>query len=306
MRVEVKSVTRRFGRLTALDGLSLDLASGAKVALIGPNGSGKSTLSRILAGMLSYEGEVLIDGLSLSTDRQRLAERIVYVAQAAPQLGATVGEVVQAIASVRRLERAKIAAIADRLEFDLEQVAPKSVRSLSGGMKQKLLLSLAFAAEAGLILMDEPTASLDAKSRTAFYRLVEERARTATLVLCSHRLEEVRHLVDHVVALQDGKLAWQGPLSEYLRHASHSLIEVRARGNETSAWLANRGFHAGGSGDWARVVDQAGSLPLLRDLLSGLDGKLEGVQMRDLDAIDAAAAAGRRPDSSELPTGGPR
>lgn len=291
MRIELRQVSRRFGKLVALNGLDLEIASGRRVALIGPNGSGKSTLTRVLAGMLSCEGDVRVGGLSPLSDRRRLAPRLVYVPQAAPQLGATVREIVQAVASVRRMDPAQIERVGERLDLRIAEVADKPVRTLSGGMKQKLLLAMAFAADAGLVLLDEPTASLDAGTRKAFYKLAAERSNEATVLLCSHRLEEVRHLVDTVVALEDGRLAWQGSVSEFLARSSHALIEVRAPGAEASAWLAERGFQAGAEGAWSRVVVQARSVALLRDLLSGLNGSIDGVRVRDLDAVDSTAGA---------------
>jgi ABC-type multidrug transport system ATPase subunit len=216
VRVELRSVSRRFGRLVALDRLSLEIPSGRRIALIGPNGSGKSTLTRILMGMIRYDGEASIDGMSPHRDRDRLAARLAYVPQTTPQLNATVEEIVSAVAAVRGCGPADVQAIASILDFDLDAVADKPIRALSGGMKQKLLLSLAFATRIGLVILDEPTASLDAPTRAAFFRLIEERTGDATLILCSHRLEEIRHLVDHVVALDEGRLAWQGPLEEWL------------------------------------------------------------------------------------------
>jgi ABC-type multidrug transport system ATPase subunit len=286
VRIELRAVTRRFGRLTALADLSLEIPAGRKVALIGPNGSGKSTLTRVLMGMLSCEGEVRIDGRSPFREREGLAQRLAYVPQAAPQLGATVSEIVSAISCVRGLRPQAVATTAAALGLDLGAVASTSVRALSGGMKQKLLLALAFAADAGLLLLDEPTASLDAASRAAFYRLVEERAGGATLLLCSHRLEEVRHLVDHVVALEEGRLAWQGPLGDYLRGSAHSVIEVQAGALEAGAWLRARGFIPGAAGGWARVVARSESVVLLRELLGSQNGGIEAVQVRDLESID--------------------
>ncbi len=295
MRIELRDLSRRFGRLTALDRLSLEIPSGRRVALIGPNGSGKSTLTRVLAGMLAYDGEARIDGLSPMSDRPRLAQRMVYVPQAAPQLGASVSEIVAAVATVRGLETTAIERTAARLDLDIAAVARKPVKALSGGMKQKLLLSLAFAADAELILLDEPTASLDAPTRAAFYALAEEKGRGATLLLCSHRLEEVRHLVDTVIALEEGRLAWQGPVSEFLSRSSHALIEVRARDSEASDWLRAKAFQPGRAGAWSRLVLQSDSVALLREILSGLNGGIEGIRVHDLDAVDAAAEADRSP-----------
>ena len=286
MRIEIDRLSRRFGRTTALDALALEIPSGRHAALIGPNGSGKSTLTRILTGMLSYEGEVAIGGLDPARDRERIAARLAYVPQAPPQLQASVGEIVDAIAGARRLDRAAIADTAAAFGLDLAEVSRRPVRALSGGMKQKLLLSLAFASEAGLMLLDEPTASLDAASRLVFYRLVRERAASATLLLCSHRLDEVRHLVQHVVVLEEGRLAWQGPIADYLRGSAHSLIEVQASAAPAVAWLRERGFADGGAGEWSRVLTRAEGLDVLRGMFAALDGSLASVRVRDLETID--------------------
>lgn len=288
MRIELRACTRHFGRLRALDGLTLVIPSGRRVALIGPNGSGKSTLTRVLMGMLQCAGEVRLDGLSPHLDRDRLAGRLAYVPQSAPQFGATVREIVAAVSAVRGLDPGRVAAAADALSLDLEEVGAKAVRSLSGGMKQKLLLALAFAARADLLILDEPTASLDAASRAAFYRLMETEAGQATVILCSHRLEEVRHLVDHVVALEEGRVAWEGPLADYLQGAAHSVVELRARPEIPDAWFQRRGFHRGGSGDWARVVVHAEAIPLLREVLTAWNGEIAGVRVRDLETIEAS------------------
>ena len=292
MKIELRSVTRCFGRLRALDDLTLSIPSGRRVALIGPNGSGKSTLTRVILGMLRCEGEVLLDGLSPDRDRRRLAPRLSYVPQSAPQLGATVTEVVTAISAVRRLDASLVAEVAEALQLDLDAVGGKPVRNLSGGMKQKLLLSLAFAADVELLLLDEPTASLDARSRAAFYRLVERHASAATVILCCHRLEEGRHLVDHVVALEEGRVGWEGPLSEYLRGAAHSVIEVQASPGLPAGWFEDRGFHRGGSGDWVRVVVHADAVELVREVVNTWRGRIEAVRMRDLESVDETVAAG--------------
>ncbi len=286
MNIELQSVTRTFGRLRALDNLTLSIPSGRRVALIGPNGSGKSTLTRVLMGMLQYEGEVRLDGLSPGPDRHRLAPRLGYVPQSAPQLGATVGEIVSAVSAVRGLDRKSAARIASDLQLDLDAIEHKAVRALSGGMKQKLMLTLAFAAKAELLILDEPTASLDARSRAAFYRLVESHATEATVILCSHRLEEVRHLVDHVVALEEGRIGWEGPLSEYLRSAAHSVIEVQASSAIPDGWFQHRGFHRGGSGDWATIVVHGDAVRLLREVVNSWNGQIEAVRIRELELVE--------------------
>ena len=87
------------------------------------------------------------------------------------------------------------------------------MRALSGGMKQKLLISLALAAPVSLLILDEPTASLDHAAREAFFRLFDKKAGGATLLLSSHRLDEVRRLVDRVLVLEEGHIALDAPVT---------------------------------------------------------------------------------------------
>ena len=211
MRVEVQEVTKRYGRFTALDRVSFELAAGERMALVGPNGSGKSTLNRALMGLLRYEGEIRIDGTSPREDRLDVARRIAYVPQRAPALAATVRETVRALTRLRGVPTAEVAALAARLSLDLEGVGDRSVRDLSGGMKQKLLLALALTARASLLILDEPTGSLDAGTRERFFPLLDDCAAGASILLCSHRQDEVAGRVDRVLELADGRVRSDAP-----------------------------------------------------------------------------------------------
>jgi len=136
VRVEVREVTKRYGELLALDAVGFALDAGERVALMGPKGSGKSTLNRALMGLIRYEGEIRIDGVSPGEDRLDVARRIAYVPQVAPALAASVRETVRALARLRGMQVAQVAERAATLALDLEAVASRPVRSLSGGMKQ--------------------------------------------------------------------------------------------------------------------------------------------------------------------------
>lgn len=216
MRIELRNVRKRFGRMEALRGLDLDLPAGTRAALVGPNGSGKSTLIRALLGLLACEGEVRLDGRSPFEDRLLTARRLAYVPQTAPQLSASVEEVIHTVAFTRGLSPEAIGGVAARLDLDLAPIRARPFRNLSGGMKQKLLLAAAFAARPALLVLDEPTASLDARARERFHALCAELPAGTTLLLCSHRFEEIRHLADHVIALEDGRVTWDGPARDFL------------------------------------------------------------------------------------------
>jgi ABC-type multidrug transport system ATPase subunit len=183
-------------------------------------------------------------------------------------------------------------------------VLGRPFRALSGGMKQKLLISLAVATRADLYVLDEPTASLDAAARERFFTLFEQRAVGATLVLCSHRLEEIRHLVDHVVALDEGRVVYDGPAAEYLARSAFSLLEVRVDNGKHAGWLKDRGFAQRPGGWWASTVAHDDKMALLARLSDTLGHTLQNVLVRDLEKLETPAGPPTGP-STGLPTGPP-
>lgn len=211
MRIELSGVRRRFGPAEVLRGIDLRIAQGERAALVGPNGSGKSTLIRAILGLISCEGTLRLDGRSPFEERLATARRLAYVPQVAPQLSATVEELIGAVATTRGLPREAAREAADAMGLDVGALRARPFRLLSGGMKQKLLIALALAARPSLYVLDEPTASLDAASRARFFRVFEERARGATLLLCSHRAEELAQLTERIIALDEGRVASDEP-----------------------------------------------------------------------------------------------
>ncbi len=286
MQVEARDLTRRFGSVTALDGVGFTIPCGRRVALVGPNGSGKSTLNRVLMGLLRFEGAVSVGGFSPLEDRLDVSRRIAYVPQIAPNLGVPVFELVRALGGLRGVAPADVAKPALRLGLDLEAVARRPLRGLSGGMKQKLLLALALAAPAALLILDEPTGSLDAWSRDRFFELFAERSAGATVILCSHRLEEVRQLVDHVLLLDEGRLVYDGRVDEFLDSAARSVIEVRVEGAAAEAWLAGRGFRRGAGGWWLRNATPPEKRALISEIGRSLGASLRDLNARDLEALE--------------------
>jgi ABC-2 type transport system ATP-binding protein len=282
MQIELEHVAKSFGKIVALRDVSVAIPSGAKVALIGPNGSGKTTLIRILLGLVEHRGRVALDG---GRARGELARRIAYVPQVAPHMSASVGELVRAVCELRDLDHATVVAAADRLELPILALARREFRALSGGSKQKVLIALALAARPDLIILDEPTASLDAEARGRFLALQRELVGSSTLILCSHRLEEIRSLVDHVVALDEGEVAYDGPAAAYLARRVGTLLELRYRGADPG-WLVARGFAAGADGWWSKSVDRDEKLALVPAALEALGGGLADLSVRDVDLVE--------------------
>lgn len=279
MKLELAHVTKQFGRTTALRDIELTISSGAKVALIGPNGSGKTTLIRVLLGLVEHRGRVVRGGRP---------EQIAYVPQVAPQMAASVGDLVRAVCSLRRIAPSAVEDVAARLDLPLHELAGREFRALSGGSKQKLLIALALAPRPELVILDEPTASLDAEARGKFLALQQELIGDATLILCSHRLDEIRPLVDHVVALDEGTIAYDGPAAEYLAGRVGTLLEVRYAGRDPR-WLVASGFARGAGGWWSKSVDRAAKLALVPAAMSALGGDLADLVVRDVDLVELGA-----------------
>jgi ABC-type multidrug transport system ATPase subunit len=294
VRIEARDVVKRFGRLAALDGVSFEIAPRSRVALAGPNGSGKSTLNRILMGLLACGGAVRLDGRCPFRERVAVARRMAYVPQIAPQLGAPVGEVLAAVAGVRALDPGHVARLAAAFDLDLGALAEAPFRSLSGGTKQKLLITLAFASDARLLILDEPTGSLDARARERFFELLDAFAPEATLVLCSHRLDEIRPLVDHVLLLHEGRVRYDGPADAFLAERALAAVDVWADGEAAGTWLAARGFRRSASGAWRRTATQAEKLTLLAELGRELGPALRNVNARDLETVELGAGGRAR------------
>jgi ABC-2 type transport system ATP-binding protein len=204
--IRIDRVHKRFGKIIALDGVSLTITPGERVALVGSNGSGKTTLLRALCGLLRVEGRIEVFGADVHRHPEVALRALAYLPQSAPPLDAPVAELVRAYAALRSLPLARVSAVAERLGLSLEAVGKSRVRDLSGGMKQKLVASLTLATDVPVLVCDEPTASLDAAARAAFFELLDARPRDGTLILCTHRAEEVAQRVARVITLADGRL----------------------------------------------------------------------------------------------------
>jgi ABC-type multidrug transport system ATPase subunit len=287
VQIELKGLGKRFGKVAALADVSLTLSSGSRTALIGPNGSGKSTLVRVLIGMLAADGAVLIDGQPMTEDRSKLAARIAYVPQIAPRLAAPVRDVVRAVAGLRGRTWQQVAAVARELGLDLDGLAARPFRALSGGQRQKVLAAMALASGAELLLLDEPTASMDPRSRGAFFRLVEQLPAATTVVLCSHRLDEIRRLVEGVIVLEEGRVAWHGAAGAWLDEHAEAVVEVNAAGERAETWLQESGFRRGTAGWWSKSVPVAERARLLAEMGRRLNGEVRDVMARDVERLPA-------------------
>jgi len=204
--IRFQNVAKTFRRARVLDGIDLDIGLGERVALIGSNGAGKTTLIRCLLGEYTHEGEVTIAGKQPRQERAAVLGTVGFVPQLPPPLKMPVGQLIDFSASLCGTEPSRIHAIAKRLGLDVDAILGRQFVRLSGGMKQKLLIAIALGRDTQVLVMDEPAANLDPEARKIFFELLAERQDNTTMIISSHRLNEVSTLVNRVVELDLGKV----------------------------------------------------------------------------------------------------
>jgi ABC-2 type transport system ATP-binding protein len=204
--IQFTQVAKTFRKARVLDGISLNIGLGERVALIGSNGAGKTTLIRCLLGEYTYDGSVAINGLDPRSNRTAVLGSIGFVPQLPPPLKMPVGQLIDFSASLCGTDPQRIHAIAKRLGLNLDDILSRQFVRLSGGMKQKLLIAIALGRDAKVLVMDEPAANLDPEARKIFFDLLAERLDDATMIISSHRLDEVSALVNRVIEMDMGKV----------------------------------------------------------------------------------------------------
>jgi ABC-2 type transport system ATP-binding protein len=204
--IRCENISKTFRRARVLDGINLDIPLGERIALIGSNGAGKTTLIRCLLGEYVHDGSVTIDGRSPRQERTAVLGGIGFVPQLPPPLKMPVGQLIEFSASLSGADHRQIDAIAGRLGLDVESIRSRPFIKLSGGMKQKLLIAIALGRDAKLLIMDEPAANLDPEARRIFFDLLAERQDKATMLISSHRIDEVASLVNRVIEMDMGKV----------------------------------------------------------------------------------------------------
>lgn len=204
--IQFNNVAKTFRRAQVLDGINLNIAIGERIALIGSNGAGKTTLIRCLLGEYTHEGSISIDGLDPRSNRTAVLGNIGFVPQLPPPLKMPVGQLIDFSASLCGTDPQRIHTIAKRLGLDIDAILTRQFVRLSGGMKQKLLIAIALGRDAKVLIMDEPAANLDPEARKIFFDLLAERLDNATMIISSHRLDEVSALVNRVIEMDTGKV----------------------------------------------------------------------------------------------------
>jgi len=223
--ITCSGLTKRFGTLTVLDGVDLELTPGRVTAVLGPNGTGKTTLIKCVLGLVRPDGGRILVGGEPVTDDPGYRARIGYMPQIARFPENLTGA--ELLRMVRRL-RGDPPLLDDELavRFALGPQLDKPLRTLSGGTRQKINATLAFLFRPDLLILDEPTAGLDPVSSGILkdrVRAVRDAGRT--VILTSHVLSELEELADDVVYLAEGRVRFTGSIRDLKRHTRQLNLE---------------------------------------------------------------------------------
>ena len=205
--IEIKNVSKKFGDQFVLKDIDLNIADGEQVLFVGQNGAGKSSLMRTILGeYIPTSGSVAIDGFDSFKQRSRALRGISFVPQTPPPLKLSLNELIYFAERTADASRADIVKFCDEMELDLGSNLNKPFHKLSGGMKQKFLIALAFGRASKAMIFDEPTANLDPSAREHFKTLLRKYAKDKSLIFISHRLDEVEGLVKRMICMDLGRI----------------------------------------------------------------------------------------------------
>lgn len=230
--IEIKNLTKKFNKFTALNEVNIRFNDGHSVALIGPNGCGKTTLIKSILGLNVVEdGDILVNNESVK-EHYLYRKNIGYM----PQIGRypenmTIAQTIQMIKDTRKVSENELDT--ELLEaFELESIFDKKMRTLSGGTTQKVSAVLAFLFNPGIIILDEPTAGLDPlASEILKNKIIKEKNKGKLIIITSHLLSELDDIVSEIVFMNEGKVIVHQSVEELMTERktekiSESIISI--------------------------------------------------------------------------------
>jgi len=238
--ISIENLTKSFGKFKALDNVSLDFERGNTISLIGPNGSGKTTLIKSILGLVIPEkGVIKINNNEVKTNCAYRSQ-IGYM----PQIGRypenmTIGQVINMLKEIRKDCKSYDEELVNG--FGIPAIQNKTMRSLSGGTRQKVSACLAFLFKPDIFILDEPTAGLDpVSSELLKNKIMKERANGKLILITSHVLSDLDDITSHIVYLQDGKLMFYKEVGELKKSTGEEKLNKVIASIMQTDYLENR------------------------------------------------------------------
>ena len=217
--IEAIDLCKYYGSFAAVDNLSFTIRRGEVVAFLGPNGAGKSTTMKVLTGYLAPTmGEARLCGVDVTKDRVKAVERLGYLPENGPLYPEmTARELLKFFAQARGIR----ARFGERLDYvtaecDLEELLDKPIGKCSKGQKQRVGMAQVLLHDPDVLILDEPTTGLDPNQIRHVRELVKKLGQTRTILLSTHLFQEVEAMAERVMLVNDGKLAFDGTVSDFL------------------------------------------------------------------------------------------
>lgn len=243
--IEIKDLTKQFGDFTAVDHLNLTIETGEFFGLLGPNGAGKTTtISMISTVLLPNSGEILVDGKPLDRKASEIKRKISVITQEySMRMDMTCDEVMEYQGRLYYMPIREIREKTDKLlEFvGLDKFRKRRVRNLSGGMKRRLMICRALMTDPEIILLDEPTAGMDAIARRQTWGILKElHQRGITILLTTHYMEEAETLCDRVALIDSGKLSTIDTPAGLIEDLGKFAVDTTVDGKMESRFFSDR------------------------------------------------------------------
>jgi len=231
--IQIKNITKTFGKIIALNNVSFDIADNQILALLGPNGAGKTTLMRIITGyLLQDSGTVDIDGEIVSPEKLYTKQIIGYLPENNPLYeDMSVYEYLTFISEVRGVPIQKVKQVVELCR--LKDVVSRNIAELSKGYRQRVGFAAAIIHDPKILILDEPTAGLDPNQAAEVRELIKEYKKDKTIILSTHILPEVEEVADRVVIIHKGTIVAQGSIQDLHKLVlKHNVIHFAGKFNK--------------------------------------------------------------------------
>lgn len=228
--IQTTALVKRYGDVSAVDGLNLEIRQGELFSLLGVNGAGKTTTIKMLTGLTTpTDGEALVGGYSITAQQKQVKSLIGVSPQetaVAPNLSAR--ENLELICGIHGFSKAKTAQKLRELteQFSLAEVLPRRAGKLSGGWQRRLSIAMALIGEPQILFLDEPTLGLDVLARHELWAVIRSLKGTVTIILTTHYMEEAEALSDRIGIMKNGRLLAVGTAEELKQRSGTNNFEA--------------------------------------------------------------------------------